>query len=89
MMGMPISSQRLRLLGESVDVLRAGDEGHVALVRQLRAIGLVAHLRDRLGSGADERDALLLAALDEVGVLGEEAVARVDGVDPVRLRQSR
>ena len=35
---------------------------------------------DGLWPGADESDALLLAAARKVGVLGQEAIARVDAV---------
>ncbi len=36
-------------------------------------------LADGLGLGADEHEAALLHALGEIGVLGQEAVAGVDG----------
>ena len=45
--------------------------------------GLVAHELDRLGSRADEGDVVPSAEPRERGVLGEEAVARVDGVGAV------
>ena len=41
---------------------------------------LVAHRLDRLRTGADEDQPLVAAGGREVGVLGEEAVAGVDGV---------
>ena len=46
---------------------------------KLRAAGAWPYM-DGLWSGADEGDALLLAAARKVGVLRQEAVARVDAV---------
>ena len=46
---------------------------------ELRAAGVRPHM-DGLWPGADEGDALLLAAARKVGVLGQEAIARVDAV---------
>jgi hypothetical protein len=43
-------------------------------------LDLAAHASDRVGRRADEDDARVGARLREVGVLGEEAVARMDGV---------
>ena len=48
---------------------------------------LVAHQVQDLGGRADELDARGLAGPGEVGVLAEEAVAGVDGVGTVLLRQ--
>jgi hypothetical protein len=42
--------------------------------------GLAAHERDRFGRGADERQAGVAARARERRVLGQESVARVDGV---------
>jgi hypothetical protein len=47
----------------------------------LAARELVAQQTHGLGAGADELDVAVAADLGEVGVLGEEAVAGVDGVD--------
>ena len=49
-------------------------------------LGLVADAADRLHVGADELDVVRAADLGEVCVLGEEAVAGVDGVDVGDLR---
>ena len=46
---------------------------------------LLAHLLDRLGRGTDEQDPGTGAGAREGGVLGEEAVSRVDGVRASRL----
>ena len=48
--------------------------------------GLLAHEGDRLAARADEDDPRLLARAREGRVLGEEAVAGVDGVRPARPR---
>ena len=56
----------------------AGDARHARLDHRLLGRDLVAHDADRLGRRADEGEAALLDALGEVGVLGEESVARVD-----------
>ena len=65
----------------------AGDGGHAA--GQGRGLGrqLVAHLGQDPGAGADEGDAGVLAGLGELGVLGEEPVAGVDGVHLPALGQ--
>ena len=65
----------------------AGNGGHAA--GQSRGLGgqLVAHLGQDLGAGADEGDAGVLAGLGELGVLGEEPVAGVDGVHVPALGQ--
>jgi hypothetical protein len=51
--------------------------------------GLLAHERDRLAARADEDEPGLLAGAREVRVLGQEAVAGMDGVAPRRARASR
>ena len=48
--------------------------------------GLVAHLADLIAGGADEGDVASLAGLGELGVLRQEAVARVDRVGAGDLR---
>src|SRR5699024_5687321 len=58
----------LGLLGAVV----AGDAGDVCGRHDLLAAGLVAHVSHGGGRGADEDDALALAALGELGVLGQE-----------------
>mmetsp|Transcript_15980 Transcript_15980/g.37868 ORF Transcript_15980/g.37868 Transcript_15980/m.37868 type:complete len:306 (-) Transcript_15980:82-999(-) len=68
-------------------MLGAGHDGHVVLDCELARLGLVSEAVDHLGGRPDEDDARLLAELHEAGVLGEEAVARVDRVDALLLRQ--
>ena len=65
----------------------AGDDGHPAADGDLLGGQLVAHPGHGVGLGADEGDARLLAGPDEVRVLGEEAVAGVDGVHAPALGQ--
>jgi hypothetical protein len=52
-------------------------------------LGLVAHLADHLGVGADEGEAARRAHLGEVRVLGEEAVAGMDRVGAGDLGRPR
>ena len=72
----------LGLLAGRLDVGRglggAGHDRHAGLGHDLARAGLRAHRVDRLRRRADEDDAGLGAGAGEVGVLGEEAVARVD-----------
>ena len=66
---------------QRVDVLRrariARQAGHADALRQLLGRGLVAQRVDGLGRGPDEDDAGLAAGTREVGVLRQEAVARM------------
>ena len=48
-------------------------------------LGLAAHAAHGVGRGADELDAGLADGLGEVGVLGQEAVARMDAVGAGRF----
>ena len=66
----------------------AGDDGEAGGDGGLPGGHLVAHLGHDVRGGADECDAAVLARLGEVGPLREEAVSRVDGVDPVALGDS-
>src|SRR5690606_26104514 len=59
--------------------LRPRHAGHARLLHDVARGDLAAHEADGLGARADEDEAALLHALGEVGVLREEAVARVDG----------
>lgn len=73
------------LLLALVGAVVAGDAGDVGGVHNLLGAGLVAHVGHGRGRGPDEDDALLLAALGELGVLRQESVARVEGLDAVLL----
>ena len=79
--GKPIAVGELERLGLAADRPVAAGHGRDA---QLLGGGLgddlVAHQPDVLGRGADEGEAVLLDHLGEVGVLGQEAVARMDRV---------
>ena len=55
-----------------------GHARHAGGLHRLDRGDLVAHQADRLGPRADELEAALLDAFGEVGVLGQEAVTRVD-----------
>ena len=67
------------LLGRAAK-LDAGNRGDSGLQCQALRLHLVAHQRDNLGARADEAHAPLFASARERRVLGEEAVARMDGV---------
>jgi hypothetical protein len=68
----------LRILGQCA--VRTRHAGHAGGLHRILGRDLVAHQADGLGAWADEDEARLLDALAEVGVLGEEAVAGVDGL---------
>jgi hypothetical protein len=70
-----------RLLLGLDDVLRSGRDRHAGLAGQLAADGLVLQRIHRFGLRANEADVAVLADLGEVGVLGEEPVAGVNGID--------
>ncbi len=74
-------------LGDFNGLFRAGNRGVVAgngvdlgFERQLLGLDLVAHLADRVVLRADELDAFLFQTTRELGVLGQEAVARMDSL---------
>ena len=60
-------------------VLGARDHGDAGLGHDLPGRNLVAQLFDDVGIGADEDQAGVLAGLGQQGILGEKAVARMDG----------
>ena len=60
--------------------LRARDAGDAEALCGALGLDLVAHDADMLGLRADEGDVVMLQHLGEAGVLGEEAVAGMDGV---------
>ena len=73
---------RARLV-EGGAALGAGDERHVGRAHLRLRAGLVAHPLHHVRSRADEGEVVLLAGAHEGGVLGEEAVAGMDGLAPV------
>ena len=76
-----------RLLPVAQGLGAAGDDRHAALHGDLLGRELVAHLAEHVARGADERDAGFFAGAGEVRVFGQEAVARVDGIDAAALGQ--
>ena len=64
----------------------AGQDGDTVLGRQGAGAGLVAQQLQRPHGRPDERNAGLTAAAREGGALGQEAVARMDGVAARRRR---
>ena len=58
----------------------AGHDRHARALHQLARLGLGAHGVDGVGGRADEGDAGVVAGAHERGVLGQEAVAGVDGL---------
>ena len=70
-----------RLLLSIDDILGAGWNRHAGLAGQFAAQGLVLERVHRCGLRANEADVAILADFGEVGVLGEEPVAGVDGID--------
>ena len=68
-------------LGSRVDAaVGAGHRGHAARLHGLARHALVAHALDAVGRGAYEHQVVVHAGAGEVGVLGQEAVAGVDGL---------
>ncbi len=84
-----IRTGKADLLGGGQGLLLAADRAcgagyyrQAQLHRRGLGLDLVAHDPDVLRGRADEGEAVLLDHLREVGVLGEEAVAGVDGIGP-------
>ncbi len=71
-----------QMFGLLIRAVIARHDGHARLGHQRLGGILQAHGADRRGRGADEDEARGLDRLDELGVLGEEAVARMDGFRP-------
>ena len=65
----------------------AGDDRDARLLHQRLGGVLEAHGADRLGRGADEDQPRRLDRIHELGVLGQEAVARVDRLGAGRQRR--
>ena len=59
--------------------VRAGHAGHAGFFHGAYGRDLVTHQADGLGLGADEYKAALFDAFGKVGVLGQKAIAGVDG----------
>ena len=75
-------------LGRRVDAaVRTGHRGHAAALHRLARGRLVAHALDALRGGADEHEIVVGACAREVGVLGEETVAGMDGLGTGVLRR--
>ncbi len=69
------------LFGAGDGFLGARHARNSGLLREAAGGGLVAQQVEQVGRGPDEGDAGALAGAGQGRVLGEEAVARVDGVD--------
>ncbi len=69
-----------RLLDRVEAAVGTGNGGDAARLHGLAGGTLVAHALDTFGGRADEHDVVIGARTSEVGVLGEEAVAGVDGL---------
>jgi hypothetical protein len=72
--GKPISSAIVH------GAVRSGHAGNAQFARGALGDDLVAHHPDMLGFRADEHQPVLLHHRREIGVLGQEAVAGMDGV---------
>ena len=57
------------------------DDGYAALDGDLLGAELIAHLGQHIGGRAHEQDAVFLARPGKIGVLGQKAVAGMDGGD--------
>ena len=75
-----LAAERTRVHRRSGTTRRPSPErtGHAEFLRGLLGGDLVAHHPDMLGRRADEGEPVVLDDLHELGVLGEETVARVD-----------
>jgi len=67
------------LLGSYWAIASRGD-GDAGFAGIFSSEGFISHSADRFGRGTDEADVAGLANFGEVGVFGEESVARVNGV---------
>ena len=63
----------------------AGHDGHPRRLQLGLRLHLVAHALHHVGAGPDEDEVVLLARIDEGGVLGQEAVPGMDAVALGRL----
>ena len=76
-----------RLLPVAQGLGAAGDDRHAAFHGDLLGRELVAHFAEHVARRPDERDAGLFTGAGKVRVFGQEAVARMDGVDAAALGQ--
>ncbi len=82
MTGKPISRARSSASSSARQrVGAAGQDGQAGLLHRAARLDLVAHHADDLGARADELDVARLADFGELRRLGEEAVARMDGIN--------
>ena len=82
-----VAGDDLGLGGALDDALGAGRDGHAGGGHRRPRRRLVAHELDALRRRADELDALLAAEAAELGALGEEPVAGVDGLGAALQRR--
>ena len=67
------------------DRLGSGDERQPRVRQLALRLHLVTHARHHVGVRPDEDEVVVLARLDEIGILGQEAVAGMNGVTVSRL----
>ncbi len=80
-----LTLDRLHVLAQD---LGRRDHRHAGLDRDAPGAGLVAERAHGVGARPDEGDAGGLAGIDEIGVLAEQAIARMDGVGAGFLRDA-
>ena len=71
----------LRFFGGGEDAVGAGQDGHLGLLHGLAGFFFFAHEARDFRRRADELDVGGAADFSEVGILAEQAVAGMDGVD--------
>ena len=71
----------LRLRSRSEHAIGTGQNGHFGLLHRLAGLFLLAHQPGYLGRRTDELDIRGAADLGEAGVLAQQAVAGMNGVD--------
>ena len=75
--------ERQAAIGDGL--VRAGKDGNLDAHGHGAGRGLVAHHVQQLGSRADKGDALAGAGAGKGGILGEESISRMNGVDALFL----
>ena len=88
--GKPISRATLLRLLRGFETASSvpGTTGTPACSANLPRRGLIAEQFEQLGAGPDEGDAGLLAGARQRRILGQESIARMDGIDALFARQS-